>query len=74
LHVAKGDVEKLLVRAETSCSYLEWTGNLIVIVNGAVRRIPIKCDGDSFRTCATDELPHWLWQDGRWERSLLFDA
>lgn len=74
LHVAKGHVEKLRVRAETSSSYVEWTGNLVVIVNGAVQRVPIDCAGKSFRTCAANELPHWTWQDGDWKRSGLFGA
>lgn len=74
LHVAKGQVEKLRVRAETSFDYVEWTGSLVAIVNGTVKRIPIECDGKPFRTCAAQGLDHWVWADGAWSPSGIFGS
>jgi len=66
LHLSKGDVEKLRVRAVTETSDVEWRAQLVLVVGGHVQRYPLDVDGEPFRTCAALDSPRWTWEGDEW--------
>jgi hypothetical protein len=61
LSLTKGELEKLHVMAEARAEDVEWTAELLTIVNGKRRNFTIDDKGKPFRTCATEGLPTYGW-------------
>lgn len=71
LSLSKGEAEKLYMVAKTRSYDVEWTAEVLAIVNGKRRIFTIDNNGKPFRTCGTEGLPTHVWYgSGEWEPPL----
>jgi hypothetical protein len=59
--LAKGEVEKVHIIGSVRSRDIEWTAEILAIVNGKRRVFPINKNGKPFRTCSTRDLPSHMW-------------
>lgn len=70
LSLSKGEAEKIYLIAEARYTDVEWTGELLVIVDGKRRVLTIDDNGKPFRTCGTEGLRTHRWVGTEWEPPL----
>jgi hypothetical protein len=68
--LSKGEAEKLHIIAEASKQDIEWTVELLTIVNGKRKILTIDDEGRPFRTCGTEGLPTHGWYFNEWQPPL----
>jgi hypothetical protein len=70
LTLSRGEAEKFYVMAQAPADDVEWTAELLAIVNGKRRIFAIDDNGKPFRTCATEGLPTHEWYGTEWQPPL----
>lgn len=73
LTLRKGESVRLAVTAETQ-HFVEWTAEVLLIVDGARRVIKVDCNGEPFRTCGTKGRQCYEWNGGEWERNDFYES
>lgn len=71
LSLSKGQAEKLLVIASAQSMDIEWTAELLALVNGKRRIFQINDKGKPFRTCGSSGLRAHEWLGSAWRPPLL---
>jgi hypothetical protein len=66
ISVGPGEAEMFHVRARARSSYVEWTAEARLIVNGKRQVVRIDDNGKPFRTCSSNGRPERWWTGGRW--------
>jgi hypothetical protein len=71
LVLSPGQAEKFYLLAKCRSEDIEWTAELLAIVNGKRRVFAITNDGKPFRTCGVEGLPTHSWYGtGAWDPPL----
>ncbi len=66
ISVGPGEAEMFHVRARAGWSYVEWTAEASLIVNGKRQVLKIDDSGKPFRTCSSDGRPERWWIGSQW--------
>lgn len=73
LTIAKGESIRLSMMAETE-HFVEWTAEVLLIVDGARQVIKVDCNGKPFRTCGTKGRKCYEWTGSQWERNEFYES
>jgi hypothetical protein len=57
LHAEKGEVERIDVIARAVAKDISWTADLVLLVNGKRRLLPLSKKGEHWRTIGTQNIP-----------------
>lgn len=68
LTLARNEVEVLLIEARASRAAVEWTAELLFLVDGKRMTVELNDAGGPFRTSGTDGLPTLMWTGTDWEQ------
>lgn len=66
ISVSPGEAEIFHVRAISRYSYIEWTAEALLLVNGKRQAVTIDDHGEPFRTCSARGRPELRWTGCQW--------